>query len=53
MRRCHIYPRISTCLDAFAYLREICERIAAHRENRLEELLPDSRVAARSGVADD
>ena len=34
-------------MDPFAYLRDVFERINAHRKNRLEELLPDRWVAAR------
>jgi hypothetical protein len=43
---------IATCkrhhIDPFAYLRDIFERIAAHPNNRIEELLPDRWAAART-----
>ena len=43
---------IATCkrhhMDPFAYLRDVFERINTHPNNRLEELLPDQWLAARS-----
>jgi len=43
---------IATCkrhrIDPLAYLRDVFERISAHPQNRLEELLPDQWQAARS-----
>jgi len=45
---------IATCkrlhMDPFAYLRDLFERINAHPKNRLEELLPDRWLAARTTV---
>ena len=45
---------IATCkrlhIDPFAYLRDIMDRISAHPQNHLAELLPDQWKAAR--VAD-
>jgi transposase len=42
---------ITTCkrlgVDPFAYLRDIFERISAHPENRVAELLPDKWMVAR------
>ncbi len=42
---------IATCkrhhLDPFAYLRDVFDRISAHPQNRLEDLLPDKWAAAR------
>jgi hypothetical protein len=35
-------------IDPFAYLRDICERIAGHPKNRLGDLLPDKWAAARA-----
>jgi hypothetical protein len=35
-------------IDPFAYLRDVFARISAHPQNRLEELLPDNWLAARS-----
>ena len=37
-------------LDPFAYLRDIFERIGAHPQSRLAELLPDQWQAAHSAV---
>jgi hypothetical protein len=37
-------------MDPFAYLRDVFERINAHPKNRLEELLPDRWLAARSAT---
>ena len=37
-------------LDPFAYLRDIFERIGAHPQSRLAELLPDPWQAAHSAV---
>ena len=34
-------------IDPFAYLRDLFARIAAHPQNRLNELLPDQWMAAR------
>ncbi|MCP5113744.1 MAG: IS66 family transposase, partial [bacterium] len=46
---------VATCkrlgADPFAYLRDIFERISAHPENRLEELLPDKWTAARAAAS--
>jgi transposase len=43
---------IATCkrhhMDPFAYLRDVFHRISAHPQNRLEELLPDNWLAART-----
>ncbi len=43
---------IATCkrlhIDPFAYLRDVFARISAHPQHRLEELLPDKWLAARS-----
>ena len=45
---------IATCkrlhLDAFAYLRDILERISSHPQSRLAELLPDPWQAAHFAV---
>jgi len=45
---------IATCkrhhMDPFAYLRDVFARITAHPHNRLEELLPDQWLAARSAA---
>ena len=45
---------VATCkrhhMDPFAYLRDVFERINAHPKNRLEELLPDQWLAARSAT---
>lgn len=45
---------IATCkrhhMDPFAYLRDVFERINAHPKSRLEELLPDQWLAARSAA---
>jgi transposase len=45
---------IATCqrhrIDPFAYLRDVFERISAHSKHRLEELLPDRWLAARSAA---
>jgi transposase len=45
---------VATCkrhhMDPFAYLRDVFERINAHPKNRLEELLPDRWLAARSAT---
>ncbi len=45
---------IATCkrlrVDPFAYLRNVFERIAAHPQHRLEELLLDRRAAAKALV---
>jgi transposase len=42
---------IITCkrleIDPFAYLREVFDRISAHKQSRLEELLPDKWKAAK------
>jgi transposase len=35
-------------IDPFAYLRDVFARISAHPQNRLEELLPDRWLAART-----
>ncbi len=37
-------------IDPFAYLRDIFDRISAHPENRLEDLLPDKWKAARAAA---
>ncbi len=37
-------------MDPFAYLRDVFARISAHPQNRLEELLPDRWLAARSAT---
>jgi hypothetical protein len=34
-------------IDPFAYLRDLFAPIAAHPQNRLDELLPDQWMAAR------
>ncbi len=43
---------IATCkslgADPFAYLRDVFERISAHPQDRLEELLPDQWLARRA-----
>jgi len=43
---------IATCkrhrIDPFAYLRDVFDRISAHPRNRIEELLPDKWLAART-----
>lgn len=43
---------IITCkrldIDPFAYLRDVLVRISAHKQTRLEELLPDKWKAARA-----
>jgi len=36
--------------DPFAYLRDVFERISAHPQRRLAELLPDHWLAARSAA---
>jgi transposase len=45
---------IATCkrhhMDPLAYLRDVLVRIGAHPQNRLEELLPDRWLAARSAT---
>lgn len=47
---------IATCkrlhMDPFAYLRDVFERIGAHPAPRLDELLPDRWMAARSQSTD-
>lgn len=46
---------IITCkrleIDPFAYLRDIFDRISAHKTSRLEELLPDKWKAARAAAS--
>ena len=46
---------IATCkhlrIDPFACLRDVLERINANPHDRLDELHPDKRVAARAAVA--
>jgi hypothetical protein len=37
-------------MDPFAYLRDVFGRISSHPQNRLEELLPDRWLAARSAT---
>jgi len=45
---------ITTCkrlhIDPFAYMRDVFERISAHPENQLSELLPDKWKAARAAL---
>ena len=45
---------IATCkrhhIDPFAYLRDVFERIGSQPQSRLDELLPDQWLAARSAV---
>ena len=45
---------IATCkrrrIVPFAYLRDVFACISAHPQNRLEELLPDNWLAARSAI---
>jgi len=45
---------IITCkrleIDPFAYLRDVFARISAHKQTRLEELLPDKWKAARAAA---
>ena len=45
---------IATCrglgADPFAYLRDVFERISAHPNDRLDELLPDKWTGARADV---
>jgi hypothetical protein len=46
---------ITTCkrlgIDPFAYLRDVFERMSAHPESRLAELLPDQWMAANRSAA--
>ena len=46
---------IITCkrlqIDPFVYLRDIFDRISAHKQSRLEELLPDKWKAARAAAS--
>jgi transposase len=46
---------IATCkrhqIDPFAYLRDVFDRISAHPQNQLEELLPDKWLAARTAAS--
>jgi hypothetical protein len=37
-------------MDPFAYLRDVFARVSAHPKNRVEELLPDRWLAARSAA---
>ena len=37
-------------MDPFAYLRDVLARIGAHPQTRLDELLPDRWLAARSAT---
>ncbi len=43
-RAAAIYSLIETCklagIDPFAYLRDVLERVADHKINRIDELLP-------------
>ena len=45
---------IATCkglgAEPFAYLRDVFERISAHPNDRLDELLPDKWMGARADV---
>ncbi len=45
---------VATCkglgADPFAYLRDVFNRISAHPNDRLDELLPDKWAAARADV---
>jgi transposase len=46
---------IATCkrhqIDPFAYLRDVFDRISAHPQNQLEELLPDKWLASRTAAS--
>ena len=35
-------------IDPFAYMRDVFARISSHQQNRLEELVPDQWLAART-----
>jgi transposase len=37
-------------MDPFAYLRDVFQRISAHPQNRLEDLLPDNWLAAQTAT---